>query len=54
MEWKSARGEIAIAELQQRRVIEDIRWCALVYVSESRLQANVVGRYGELLDLQHW
>ena len=43
------------------RVIEDIRrWhaaqvvrCPLVYVLESRLQANVVGRFGEPLHLQH-
>ena len=61
VEWKSARGEIAAAKLRQRRVIEDIWrwheakvvWCAVVYVSESRLQANVVGPFGEPLPLQH-
>ena len=45
VEWKSTWGEIAAIELQQRRVIEDIRrwheaqvvWCALVYVSKSKL-----------------
>ena len=57
--WNRAQGETAAAELPC--LIEEIWrwhkaqvvWCALVYVSESRLKATVVGQFGEPLPLQH-